>query len=141
MRAGDRRSRGGQRARFVGAGHQAAFRSPLGRGRRLTGAEGEQGILAGPAWQSPESPRTSAAPIETPTQRLASLSASALRSLLEMQNMWGPASHLFSQSVNGTDFLELDEKQLVDEVRVTPFVAKKLVRVRAELLEASDRSP
>ena len=81
-----------------------------------------------------ERPVTSAAPIETPTQRLASLSSSALRSLFYKQDMCGPASHLFSQSVNGQDFLELDEKHLVNEVRVTPFVAKKLLRVRAKLV-------
>ena len=49
--------------------------------------------------------------------------------------MHGPGSHLFSQSVNGQDFLDLCEKAWVDDVRVTPFVARKLVKLRSMLMD------
>ena len=51
-----------------------------------------------------------------------------------MQDMSGSASQLFSQSVNGSDLLALTEKELVEEVRVTPFVAKKLLKAWEMLL-------
>ena len=74
---------------------------------------------------------------QSAVDRLAACSANDLRFLLEAQDMSGPAAHLFSQSVNGADFLALTETELVNDVRVTPFVAKKLLKARAKLSEDS----
>ena len=48
--------------------------------------------------------------------------------------MVGPAGHLYAQSMNGMDFVELSESDFIHSVRVTPFVAKKLVRARDAFL-------
>ena len=48
--------------------------------------------------------------------------------------MVGPAGYLYAQSVNGTDFLALSESDFIHSVKATPFVAKKLVRVRDAFL-------
>ena len=93
--------------------------------------------LTEPAWMAPASPRAPPISQETARERLVACSARDLRELLEAQDMHGPASHLFSQSVNGADLLALTEKELVDEVRVTPFVAKKLLKAREKFLEVA----
>ena len=51
--------------------------------------------------------------------------------------MVGPAGHLYAQSMNGMDFLELPESDFVHSVKATPFVAKKLVRMRDTFLSAA----
>ena len=91
--------------------------------------------LTAPAWSVPGVASSSFASQETSQDRLAACSASDLRALLESQDMRGPAAHLFAQSVNGADLLALTQEELVTEVRVTPFVAKKLLRARATLLD------
>ena len=60
--------------------------------------------------------------------------AKGLRSFLESRDMVGPAGYLYAQSVNGTDFLALSESDFIHSVKATPFVAKKLVRVRDAFL-------
>ena len=65
--------------------------------------------------------------------KLRACSASGLRSLLEAQDISGPAADLFKQGVNGADFLVLTHEAFIKDLRLTAFVAKKLVKVRAEL--------
>ena len=90
--------------------------------------------LTEPAWKIPPQTTTTLPSQPIALERLAACTASDLRGLLEMQDMSGPASQLFPQSVNGSDLLALTEKELVEEVRVTPFVAKKLLKAREMLL-------
>ena len=93
--------------------------------------------LTEPAWEVLVQTTAGGGPQESAKDRLAACSANDLRFLLEAQDMSGPAAHLFSQSVNGADFLALTETELVNDVRVTPFVAKKLLKARAKLSEDS----
>ena len=90
--------------------------------------------LTEPAWKIPPQTTTTLPLQPSAQERIAACTASDLRGLLEMQDMSGPASQLFSQSVNGSDLLALTEKELVEEVRVTPFVAKKLLKAWEMLL-------
>ena len=69
-----------------------------------------------------------------PAALCATYSARELHSALLQQDMQGPADDLFKQSVDGVDFLALTEPELVKDLRLTPFVAKKLVAVRNKLL-------
>lgn len=71
---------------------------------------------------------------ETPLEQMRAWTAKALRSFLEGRDMVGPAGHLYAQGVNGMDFLELSEPDFIHSVRATPFVAKKLVRIRDAFL-------
>lgn len=91
--------------------------------------------LSEPAYTVPVASTPGAAPQETPQERVATWTASDLRAQLEALDMSGPAAHLFSQSVDGSDFLTLTEKTLIDDVRCTPFVAKKLLKARTQLLQ------
>ena len=88
-----------------------------------------------PAWVLPANSTPVVSHPETAKERMASLAAKDLRSTLETLDMHGPAAHLFSQSVDGADFLTITEKTLIDDVRCTPFVAKKLLKAREQLLQ------
>ena len=67
-------------------------------------------------------------------ERVGAFTAADLRTALEEEDMSGPAADLYRQGVNGADFLALSESAYVQDLRVTPFVAKKLLKLRAELL-------
>ncbi len=46
------------------------------------------------------------------------------------RDLAGLASSLFASGVDGADLLQMDEKVLVSDVRLTPFAARKVLRVR-----------
>ena len=73
-----------------------------------------------PAWLSPGTPGPSRVLQLPPAIRLAALIASDM---------------LFKQGVDGRDCLALAEADFVRELRLTPFTAKKLEKVRATLLQ------
>ena len=50
--------------------------------------------------------------------------------------MVGPVGYLYCQSVNGMNVLALSESDFTHNVKATPFVAKKFVKIRDELLSA-----
>ena len=90
--------------------------------------------LAGPAWcvstnATPPLPQPSA------QERVAGYTTSELRTALTEQDMCGPAEDLFKQGVDGADFLSFTPETIVNELRLSPFVAKKLCKVRAALLQ------
>ena len=70
-------------------------------------------------------------------ERMRAWTAKGLRSFLEGRDLVGPAGHLFAQGMNGADFLELSESDLIDKVKTTPFLAKKLVQVRELVVNLS----
>ena len=75
-----------------------------------------------------------AADVVTPLARMRAWTAKGLRSFLESRDMVGPAGHLFAQAMNGEDFAELTETGFVHKVKVTPFAARKLARLREAFL-------
>ena len=58
-----------------------------------------------------------------------------LASFLTAHDLEGPASYLQTQGVNGSDFFSLTCETLVQELRCTPFAAKKLMSVRDTYLK------
>ena len=58
-----------------------------------------------------------------------------LQDFLCGQDVAGLAAVLYGQSVNGQDFLELSREDFVQELRLSPFGARKLVQTRARFLE------
>ena len=76
-------------------------------------------------------------PVEAPSGRLCmqSWSVDNLATFLEGEDLSGPANVLRSAGVNGADFLLwTSEAALVEDLRVTPFTARKLLSCRAHFL-------
>ena len=92
--------------------------------------------LDGPSWVT-TSFATVALPV-SPEDAMRSWSVADLCRFLEERDLCGPANHLANQGVNGSDFYELTADELIDQVRVTPFVAKKLVSARDSFLKSND---
>ena len=61
---------------------------------------------------------------------------SRLHDYLEAHDMAGLAAQLHRQSVDGSDFLSLSEEALTQELRLTPFAAKKLLKAREDFLNS-----
>ena len=58
-----------------------------------------------------------------------------LKSFLTAHGLEVPATYLQTQGVNGSDFFSLTCESLVQELRYTPFAAKKLMSVRDTYLK------
>ena len=87
--------------------------------------------LTAPAWvgaaqRPPVSART----------RMSSWSCQELQDYLHAHDMAGLADQLYAQSVNGADFLDLTEVEFVEELRISPFAAKKLIIARNHFVNA-----
>ena len=48
--------------------------------------------------------------------------------------MEGPAETCYASAVAGPDLLELTQEELIQDVKVTPFAAKKIVKARDSFL-------
>ena len=88
--------------------------------------------LAEPSWVTTSSP--SVAPSLPPRDVMRSWSVSDLSRFLEERDLVGPAGIFAKQGVNGTDFHDVAAEEFVNDLRVTPFVAKKLASVRSSFL-------
>ena len=86
--------------------------------------------LPAPVWGAEEAP----APSLSAADKLALWTCQELRDYLTAHDLAGLATHLHGQSVNGKDFLDLSETELVEDLRCTPFAARKLVAARAKYL-------
>ena len=91
--------------------------------------------LATPAWEGAAGVDRSDVRT-TPEEIVAAYSTKDLRTALEAQDMIGPAAELFKQGVDGADFMNFTETTLVNDVKVTPFLAKKLLRTRAKVVNS-----
>ena len=85
--------------------------------------------LRGPAWE-PEQ-------LALPTRRedMAEWSVRAVGGFLKGEDLEGPAAALAANGVRGRDFLSLDEKDLVDDLRLSRFAARRTVAARDAFLE------
>ena len=61
---------------------------------------------------------------------MASWTVAGVVAFAKAQDLAGPSAGLFSSGVNGADLLTLDERTLVDDVRLTPWGARKVLRAR-----------
>ncbi len=71
----------------------------------------------------------------SPQERMTGWTCSQLQDFLGGQDLAGLASVLYSQSVNGEDFLQLSDAEFVKDLRLSPFGAKKLVKTRSHFLD------
>ena len=55
-------------------------------------------------------------------------------SFARARDLAGPASSLFASGVNGLDLLDVDENTLVNDLRLTPFAARKALGARGAFL-------
>ena len=88
-----------------------------------------------PAWTTGEA----TGPAET--NDMATWAVADLARWLEAHDMAGPATHFRSQGVNGGDFLAFTTAdELAHDLRTTPFVAKKVLRLRDAHLAAQPQT-
>lgn len=87
--------------------------------------------LTAPAWVSPGA--MVAAPLP-PRSIMGGWSVAGVVSFAHARDLAGPATALFASGVNGTDLLDMTGGVLVDEVRVTPFAARKILAARDAFL-------
>ena len=88
--------------------------------------------LSATAWNDGSAP----APEPHPREKMARWTCRNLHDYLEAHDMAGLAAQLHSQSVDGSDFLSLSQEELTQELRLTPFAAKKLLKAREEFLNS-----
>ena len=87
--------------------------------------------LNAPAWQSGTVPPAGRTSFET----MASWSVDELAHFIEEQDAEALAGMLRNQSVNGADFQTFrTHEELAADMRLTPFAAKKLLRLRDAFL-------
>ena len=84
--------------------------------------------LTSPAWQAAAT--TPAPGPSCPRDEMASWTVAGVVAFAKAQDLAGPSAGLFSSGVNGADLLTLDERTLVDDVRLTPWGARKVLRAR-----------
>ena len=87
--------------------------------------------LTGPAFGPQEAPLHVAGAV--PQDRAEMMRAWSVRELalfLTKADMEGPAQQLRAQGVAGEDFLHFTATDLKQDLRTTPFTAKKLLRIR-----------
>ena len=94
--------------------------------------------LTAPCWRSPEDPDGA---VEIPGDQLSKVdemrgwSAKAVHSFLQQADLLGPAASLLNQGASGEDLFAFTQDQLVTELRLTPFAAKKVLRRRDDFLQ------
>ena len=85
-------------------------------------------------WDNTSGVEQPAPPPPSPQQRMQAWTVAELASFLSARDMDGPARYLQSQGVCGSDFLSITCDTLVQDLRCTLFVAKKLVGIRNAFL-------
>ena len=91
--------------------------------------------LTQPAWES--TPGAATAPTPCPRSTMRTWQVEDVLRFAKAKDLAGPAAGLYASGVNGADLLDLDEATLVDDVRLTPFAARKLIRARDAFLAGS----
>ena len=91
--------------------------------------------LTEPAWKG-DSPAAQPAPL-CRTEVMRSWNVNELASFLEGEDLRGPAAALRAAGVSGSDFMAWStEDELVADLRLAPFTARKLLTCRARFLSA-----
>lgn len=91
--------------------------------------------LTEPAWET-SSPDASLAP-RGPRDTLKEWTVDELATFLEGEDLRGPAAALRTAGVNGSDFLSwTNESDMANDLRLTPFAARKLLACREKFLLA-----
>ena len=67
---------------------------------------------------------------ETQNRPMSLWTCTELLTFLTKEDVQGPASVLFANGVNGEDLRTMTETTLVQELRLSPFAARKILRAR-----------
>ena len=79
-------------------------------------------------------PGGSVSPAETPEYKMKGWSVEETVSFLRGCDLEGPAQTCFTSGVAGADLLQLSEQELINDVKLTPFAARKIVKARDSFL-------
>ena len=85
--------------------------------------------LTEPSWEG-----APAAPVSASWSPLATWKTEQVAQFLESSDMRGPATFFRTNAVNGEDFESMTLETLVQELRMTPFAARKVLRARDGLV-------
>ena len=129
---GSFRRAGCSRCAFAGCGHASRQRVQLGQlvqgGHQLAA---DNFLLQLFSLQLYESSSSLPATVITASDRMAAFSVSETASWLESCDAMGLATIVRSNGVNGKDLLTFDNaKDVEDDLRMTPFAARKLLALR-----------
>jgi hypothetical protein len=80
------------------------------------------------------SPGGNVRPTETPEEKMRGWSVEETVSFLRGCDLDGPAATCYTSAVAGVDLLEITGEELVNDVKLTPFAAKKIVKARDTFL-------
>ena len=61
---------------------------------------------------------------------MASWTVDGVIAFAQAQDLEGPAAALFTNAVNGSDLLTMDLPTLVEDLRLTPWAARKVLHAR-----------
>ena len=84
--------------------------------------------LTTPAWDA--GALAEHVPAETKDAAVGAWAVADVASFLRQHDLSGPANVLFANGVNGVDFLEMTSRILQDELRLSAFAARKVLRAR-----------
>ena len=79
-------------------------------------------------------PGASVRPAETPEEKMRGWSVEETVSFLRGCDLEGPAATCYTSAVAGADLLELTREELINDVKLTPFAAQKIVKARDRFL-------
>lgn len=82
-------------------------------------------------WEGSPAPQT-----QTPQERMASWNVDETQAFLKMKDLAGPATYLSENGVNGNDLVSLNLDTLTNDLRCTPFAARKVLAARDGFLQA-----
>ena len=95
--------------------------------------------LREPAWIQTSGPvEISAAPERSKREEMLHWRVAEVVAFLEQSDLSGPAKVCHHNGVAGSDLLQLSEKDLVDDLKMTPFAARKVVAIRDSFLFSKD---
>ena len=88
--------------------------------------------LTAPAWET--GAPLGAVAASSPTELMKTWTVDNVVAFANARDLAGPAAALFSNAVNGLDLLALDLDTLVNDARLTPFAARKVLSARDAFL-------
>ena len=88
--------------------------------------------LTAPAWETGAPVVAVAA--ASPAELMKTWTVDNVVAFARARDLAGPAAALFSNAVNGLDLLALDLDTLVNDARLTPFAARKVLSARDAFL-------
>ena len=86
--------------------------------------------LDAPAWEG-----ATVQPQPPAADRMKSWTVHEVASFLQMKDLDGPAGHLSANGVTGEDLFSFDRRDLIDDLRCSPFAAKKVLAARDAFLQ------